>query len=114
MALLGGNSTSRLGVSAPMHELSQPHTLTWWIGFAFGVVGGSLIVGALLGLIPLVLGQYLGQTKLGRLGFLASVLAGFIAGIFGAVPVSLGFATTVYTRWRRSRTGPDTSFGTGP
>jgi hypothetical protein len=85
-----------------MQALTQAHPASWWVAFGFGAVAGSLIVGVLLGLIPLVLGRYLGQTKLGQLGFLISVVAGFIAGILGAVPVALGFSSTIFVRWRRS------------
>jgi hypothetical protein len=83
--------------------ISQHHPASWWLAFVFGLVAGSLLVGVLLGLIPLILGRYLGQTKLGQLGFLISVVAGFIAGILGALPVALGFTGTIFARWRRGR-----------
>jgi hypothetical protein len=96
-----------------MHELSQHHPASWWVSFAIGAVGGALLVGVLLGLIPLVLGRYLGQTRLGQLGFLMSVAAGFLAGVIGAVPVALGFATTIYARWRRTRNTSQSPPGPG-
>jgi fructose-specific phosphotransferase system IIC component len=83
--------------------ISQHHPASWWLAFVVGMVAGSLLVGVLLGLIPLILGRYLGQTRLGQLGFLISVVAGFIAGILGALPVAVGFAGTIFVRWRRSR-----------
>jgi hypothetical protein len=46
-----------------MQELTPHHPASWWVGFVFGAVGASLIVGVFLGLIPLVLGRYLGQTR---------------------------------------------------
>ena len=75
----------------------------WWVGFSIGAVVGSLLVGVLLGLVPLILGQYVGEAKFGRLGFLLSVVAGFIAGAIGAVPVSIGFAVAIILRWRRAK-----------
>jgi hypothetical protein len=86
-----------------MHALAQSHPASWWIGFVFGAIGASLMVGALLGLIPLVLGKHLDQPKLGRVGFLASVAGGFLAGVFGALPVSLAFVVTIFVRWKRGR-----------
>jgi hypothetical protein len=86
-----------------MHALAQSHPAFWWTGFVFGAIGASLMVGALLGLIPLVLGNHLDQRRLGRIGFLASVVCGFLAGVFGALPVSLAFVVTIFVRWRRGR-----------
>jgi hypothetical protein len=96
-----------------MQELTQHHPASWWVGFVFGAVGASLIVGVFLGLIPLVLGRYLGQTRLGQLGFLTAVAAGFIAGVFGAAPVALGFAGTIYAAWRRGRNTMQSPPGAG-
>jgi hypothetical protein len=87
------------------------HNAQYWTGFVFGAIGGALIVGALLGLIPLVLGQYLKESKLGRVGFLASVVASFVAGVFGGVPVSLGFVVAILMRWRRNRSFPNSKSG---
>jgi hypothetical protein len=86
-----------------MHALAQSHPASWWTGFVFGAIGASLMVGALLGLLPLVLGKHLDQPKLGRIGFLASVAGGFLAGVFGALPLSLAFVVTIFGRWRRGR-----------
>lgn len=86
-----------------MPALTQSHPASWWVYFGVGAVAGSLMVGALLGLIPLVLGRHLGHAKLGRIAFLVSVLSGFVAGIFGALPVALGFTGTIFLKWRRNR-----------
>jgi len=72
------------------------------VGFAFGAIVGALVVGALLGLIPLVLGQQLKQTTLGRSGFLACVVAGLILGAIAALPTCIGFCIAI---WVRSRKG---------
>jgi hypothetical protein len=76
---------------------------SWWLGFGFGAVAGSLLVGSLLGLIPLVLGQVVGQARLGRIGFLTAVVAGLLGGALLALPASLGFVVTILIRWRRQR-----------
>ena len=86
------------------------HDTSWWVGFGLGLVGGSLLAGALLGLIPLVVGQLVAQTKLGRIGFVVTVLASFIGGAVLAGPVSLGFVVAILWRWRRARS---TSAATG-
>ena len=79
------------------------HDPAWWIGFGFGAVAGSLVVGALLGLVPLVLGQSVGHVKLGRVGFLCTVVAALVNGIFLAVPTTLGFVIAITLRWRRAK-----------
>ena len=79
------------------------HDPAWWIGFGFGAIAGSLVVGALLGLIPLVLGQSIEQVKLGRVGFLCTVVAAFVGGVFLAVPTTLGFVIAITLRWRRAK-----------
>ena len=77
------------------------HDTASWVAYSIGVVGGSLIVGALLGLIPLVLGELVGQAKRGRVAFLVTVGAGFIGGVLLAVPSTLGFVVALLLRWRR-------------
>jgi hypothetical protein len=80
----------------------------------FGAIAGSLIVGSLLGLVPFVLGRYLGQVRVGRIRFLVSVIASFIAGILGALPASLGFTVAILVKWwRRKATVPDSEGGSG-
>ena len=79
------------------------HDPAWWLGFGFGAIAGNLMVGALLGLIPFVLGQSVGHVKLGRVGFLCTVVAAFVGGIFLAVPTALGFVIAITLRWRRTK-----------
>ena len=82
----------------------EQHDVSWWVVFGVGAVAGSLIIGALLGLIPLVLGQFLAQVRLGRVAFLVTVVSGFVGGIFLALPSSIGFVVAVLIRWHRQRT----------
>ena len=79
------------------------HDPSWWVGFGLGLVGGSLLVGVLLGLIPLVVGQLVGQARLGRIGFVATVVASFIGGVILGVPASLSLVLAVLWQWRRVR-----------
>ena len=79
------------------------HDTTWWVGFGFGAVAGSLMVGALLGLIPLILGQFVGFVRLGRIAFLVTVVAAFLGGFFLAVPSTIGFTITILFRWHRGK-----------
>ena len=81
----------------------QHHDASYWVGWVFGAVGASLAVGALLGLIPLVLGQSIAQVKLGRVGFFCTLGGGFIGGVLLALPVALGFVTVLIVRWRRAK-----------
>jgi hypothetical protein len=79
------------------------HDPAWWLGFGFGAIAGGLMVGALLGLIPFVLGQAVGDFKLGRVGFLCTVVAALVGGIFLAVPTVLGFVVAIAFRRRRTQ-----------
>lgn len=87
------------------------HDAPFWVGFALGGIGASLIVGALLGLIPFVLGQSVAQVRLGRVGFFATLGAGFVGGIILALPTSLGFSIALIVRWRRAKAAPASAPG---
>jgi hypothetical protein len=56
----------------------------------------------------LVLGQFLGVTRLGRIAFLVTVGAAFLGGVFLAVPSALGFTIAILIRWRRGKASPST------
>lgn len=84
----------------------EQHDAAWWIGFGVGAVGASLVVGALLGLISLVLGQFLAQVRLGRIALLVTVVAGFLGGMFLALPSCVGFVIAVLIRRHRQREAP--------
>jgi hypothetical protein len=89
----------------------EQHDVSWWVAFGVGAVAASLIVGALLGLIPLVLGQFLAQVRLGRIAFLVTVIGGFLGGMFLALPSCIGFVIAVLVRWRRQRPAPTQGSG---
>ena len=81
----------------------MPTSTLNWFAYGFGAIVGSLIVGALLGLIPFVLGQTLAQVKVGRLAFLCTVVAGFLGGAILAFPTALVFAVVIVVKWRRAK-----------
>ena len=79
------------------------HPGSWLFSLGFGAVLGSLLVGSLLGLIPLVAGQVTSQVRVGRVAFLTTVGAAFLAGALLALPCCLGFTLKIYLGWRRSK-----------
>ena len=70
---------------------SQVTVTPFWAVWLFGGGVHGVVVGIPLGLIPLFFGLRLGRPKLGTIGCVATVAAGFIYGAFGAVVVSLAF-----------------------
>ena len=58
----------------------------------------AMLLGALLGLVPFLLGRYFGKPGLGKLGMLCSTLSGIFAYWLGFIPVlvSLGFCIAIF------------------
>jgi hypothetical protein len=81
----------------------MPTSTSQWFAYGFGALVGSLVVGALLGLIPFVLGQSLAQIKVGRLAFLCAVVAGLLGGAVLAFPTALVFTVVIIVKWRRAK-----------
>lgn len=77
------------------HMASHP------ISFYVGAVVGSLAAGFLFGLIPAIAGGLTSQKRLAYVGFLSCLVAGGVAGILLAVPVSLGFGIVILVKWLR-------------
>jgi hypothetical protein len=67
------------------------------------LVVASFVLGGLVGLIPLLLGIILRQVRLGLVGFLFSVVAGFLTGFTGPLLVAIGFGIGISVSWHRSR-----------
>ncbi|MBM6869191.1 zinc ribbon domain-containing protein [Pseudoflavonifractor phocaeensis] len=55
------------------------------------VVFGALAAGAIIGLIPFLVGKYNGNQNLGLIGFAACVVGNFIAGLLLSIPIAVGF-----------------------
>ena len=62
--------------------------LTYREFYLYVIIGGA-ILGALFGLIPLILGRRRNKTRLGLYGFLASIVAGALAPLFAIVVVAI-------------------------
>lgn len=58
-------------------------------------IAGLLLGGALLGLLPLLVGRGTGKPELGKLGMLASTLSGLV---FLSLPVAVGFLIAILVK----------------
>lgn len=56
--------------------------------YLYVIIGGA-ILGALLGLVPLLLGRRRGRAKLGLYGFIASIVAGALAPLLALIVVGI-------------------------
>ena len=63
------------------------HSLIGWIAI---LVGGFLI-GALCGLVPLIVGLRKNKATLGTVGFVACIFGGIVFGIVLAAPIAIVF-----------------------
>ncbi|MBE2267585.1 MAG: ABC transporter permease [Anaerolinea sp.] len=64
------------------------------IGFQTIATPAGLIIGALCGLVPLIVALRMKQIRAGVVGFIACVLSGFACGFLGGIPMIV-FATSV-------------------
>lgn len=64
--------------------------LTYREFYIYVIIGGA-ILGALFGLIPLLLGRKRGKARLGTYGFIASIVSGAIAPLFGLIVAAIFF-----------------------
>lgn len=65
------------------------------MGLIFGGFFTGLLVGALMGIAPLVLGRFLARDTLGLLGLLCSAFAGALLGAVAAIVVAVVFAVVI-------------------
>jgi|GEM_PF-1005530 hypothetical protein len=70
--------------------------------FYVGAVLGAIVVGLLVGLIPLAVGFLTNQKRLGTTGFISCFVSSLIAGALLAVPVAAGFS--IYIAVKSNRT----------
>lgn len=57
--------------------------------YAIGALYGSLIIGTLCGMLPMIAGLMTGNRSYAFGGLVACILAGFILGVIGALPVAI-------------------------
>lgn len=69
----------------------EPEQIGYWIGVLFG----GFLVGALLGLFPLLVGLKKNLRGLAIAGWITSICSGLIMGIILALPVSVIFGVTL-------------------
>lgn len=84
-------------------------TLLYW----YGVFMGSLILGTVIGLIPLLVGLKLGKKELAVTGFVCCIAGAFIWGIFLAVPCCIGFTIAIVVRRKKKQEGRVQDAGNG-
>lgn len=65
------------------------------IFYWYGLFLGSLIGGALIGLIPLAVGEKTGKRKLAVAGFLSCIAGSFIWGLYLSLPCCIGFTVAI-------------------
>lgn len=54
-------------------------------------IAGAVIMGGIVGLIPFFLGKKKGFQTLGTVGLLGCILANFLIGLYGSIPVCIVF-----------------------
>ena len=57
--------------------------------FSLYVIIGGAILGALVGLVPLILGRRKNRARLGFYGFLASIVTGALTGFFAIITAAI-------------------------
>jgi tryptophan-rich sensory protein len=84
-----------------------------WLGVLFGLgnLKAAFVAGLVLGLIPLVLGQCLGQARFGRTAAIMVVVATVGGGALVGLPVCLVFAVDTLRRWWQKRAKPALAAG---
>ena len=65
-----------------------------------GVILGALFAGAIIGLIPLILGINKGQKQLGIIGFACCIGGSFILGLLLAIPIAIVFTVIILKKFK--------------
>jgi hypothetical protein len=70
----------------------------YWIAYGAGLLGGALIVGLLVGLLPFFLARRYRQNKTAWFGLIACIVASLLGGIVAAAPTALAFIGVILLR----------------
>jgi len=70
------------------------------------VIIGSLVGGALAGLLPLIFGKKRDKAVLGIIGFVVCLICGFILGLLLALPVAVIFTVIIIVTSKKNDTPP--------
>ncbi len=87
--------------------------LTYREFYLYVIIGGA-ILGALFGLIPLILGRRRNKARLGMYGFLASIVSGGIAPLLGIIVAAIFLWLIVKDKSAPANEANGTSHGTTP
>lgn len=71
------------------------------------MIFGALMMGALLGLIPGIIGYKKDKQRLAIGGFIACVIGSFIMGLFLSVPICIIFTIIILVSGRKSHQSPN-------
>lgn len=66
------------------------------IGYWIGVFIGAGVIGALLGLLPLILAKRQNRPRIGWIGFFSTLAGGLILGVILALPISVIFGIYIF------------------
>jgi hypothetical protein len=84
------------------------HGPAWYVG----LIAGAVLVGAVVGLIPLCMGLLMKQRKLAYAGLAACTMGGLIFGIKGAMWSAVPVVATIFGNWYRRRAEQSKRSGT--
>jgi hypothetical protein len=70
----------------------------YWVFYGVGLLGGALVVGIVVGLLPFFLARRYRQNKTAWFGFIACIVASLLLGIIGAAPTALVFMAAIFVR----------------
>ena len=83
------------------------YQLTYSEFYLYVIIGGA-ILGALLGLLPLILGRRRNKARLGMYGFVASIVSGAIAPLLSIIVVGIFAWLIVKDNKAETNAGTDT------
>ena len=66
--------------------------------FMAGVLVGALLMGVVIGLIPLIIGIVKEQRNLGIIGLVSCTVGNLILGLFLSIPIALIFSIIILTK----------------